>query len=215
MGDAETRRFHRLDDGRRRRRAGGHRLHPAGQRTFLAFRRVGQHVEHNGRAAEMGHPVLGDCPVDRPRLDPPETDMGAGQRGDRPRKAPAVAVEHRQGPEIDRMRRNRLRHLVAERVQIGAAMMVDDALGVAGRARGVVEGDRVPLVVRGFRGEFRVAGRDEVLVLNVADQLRRRWPQGRRCRPRRVAFPGGPAPRRRPAKTRGRSAEPSLRRGRE
>ena len=42
---------------------------------------------------------------------------------------------------------------VAERVQIGAAVVIDDALGVAGRARGVVERDRVPFVGRASAGE--------------------------------------------------------------
>ena len=37
---------------------------------------------------------------------------------------------------------------VADRVQVGAAVVVDDALGIAGRARGVVERDRLPFVGR-------------------------------------------------------------------
>ena len=46
---------------------------------------------------------------------------------------------------------------LADRHQVGAAMMIDDALGVAGGARGVVERDRVPFVVRHQPGEFRIA----------------------------------------------------------
>ena len=119
----------------------------------------------------MGHPVLGDRAVDGLRLHPAQTDMGARQRGDRPGKAPAVAVKHRQGPEIDRVRRDRLRHQVSERVEIGAAVVIDDALRIARRTRGVVERDRVPLVLRRPPVEPGIAGRDEVLVLDIADEV--------------------------------------------
>ena len=60
---------------------------------------------------------------------------------------------------------------VAHGVEIRAAMMGDDALGVAGRARGVGEGDRIPLVI-GHSGLKRgIALRKRRLVFDFADPL--------------------------------------------
>ena len=50
-------------------------------------------------------------------------------------------------------------------------MVIDDALGIAGRARGVVERDRVPFVARHAPGEVRLAGSDELLVVDRAQPL--------------------------------------------
>ena len=55
--------------------------------------------------------------------------------------------------------------------QRSAAMMIDHALGIAGRAGGVVERDRVPFVVRHRPGELGVARRDERLVIDRTDAL--------------------------------------------
>lgn len=104
------------------------------------------------------------------RIDPPQADVDAGQRGHRPRIAPAVAVEHRQGPEVHRVLAHGPGHLVAQRVQVGAAVMVDHALGVAGGARGVVQRDRLPLVPGPFPGELRVALGEQRLVVQFANR---------------------------------------------
>ena len=97
--------------------------------------------------------------------------MGAGLHGQRPRKAPAVAVEHRQRPEIDRV----LAHAGMDRVGVGhqrrAPVMIDHALRVARRAGRVVERDRVPFVVRHRPREIRVAAIDECLVVERPDAL--------------------------------------------
>ena len=95
--------------------------------------------------------------------------MSPGQCRDRPRKAPAVAVEHRQGPQIDRMLPQAPDQYVAERVQIGAAMVIDDPLGVAGRAGGVVQRDRIPFVCGRQFGEGWVATGEKGLVIDVAE----------------------------------------------
>ena len=50
-------------------------------------------------------------------------------------------------------------------------MVIDDALGIAGGARGVVEGDGIPLVVRALPGEFGIALGDELLVGHSAQQF--------------------------------------------
>ncbi len=72
--------------------------------------------------------------------------MGAGHRRDRPRKTPAVAVKHRQRPQIHRMRRHRPYQYVRHGVRVGAAVRVNDTFWIAGRARRVVQRDCVPFV---------------------------------------------------------------------
>src|SRR5277367_7066923 len=62
---------------------------------------------------------------------------------------------------------------VADREQIRAAMMVDDALGIAGRARRVVERDRVPFVARGLALISFVALGDQRLIVEAAEPLAR------------------------------------------
>ena len=92
------------------------------------------------------------------RLDLAQADVGARARGDRPREAPAVAVEHRQRPQVDRRARGMSQsRMLLTRVQVGAAVVVDHALRVAGRARGVVQRDRVPFVGGRLPRELRVA----------------------------------------------------------
>ena len=55
--------------------------------------------------------------------------------------------------------------------QRGAAVVVDDALGIAGGARGVVERDRVPFVVGHRPGEIGIAAGEELLVVDRAERL--------------------------------------------
>jgi hypothetical protein len=86
-----------------------------------------------------------------------QADIGADRGGDGPREAPAVAVKHRQGPQIGRMQAHVPHHGVADRVQIRAAMVVDHPFGIAGRAGGVVEGNRLPLTGRILPGKLGIA----------------------------------------------------------
>ncbi len=74
-------------------------------------------------------------------------------------------MEHREGPEVDGVPRHPPVHYVAERVQIGSAVMVDDPLGVARRSRRVVECDRVPLVGGTDPLELRIPLFEERLVI--------------------------------------------------
>ena len=142
MGHAEPHPLHRLDHRRGRRGAAGRDLDDVVEAALHLVGRVHQHVEHDRRAAQMGDAMLGDRGEDRRRDRP-----GAGRHACRrppspPRIGPAVAVEHRQGPQIDRWPVEPEGDRIAERVQKGAAMMIDDALGIAGGAGGVVERDR-------------------------------------------------------------------------
>ena len=80
-------------------------------------------------------------------------------------------MEHRQRPQIDRVLGHRAGDDITDREQMRAAVMIDDAFGVAGGARRVVERDRVPFVVRHFPGVGGVALRDEVLVFDFSQPL--------------------------------------------
>src|SRR3546814_16494051 len=97
--------------------------------------------------------------------------MGPRLGRDGPGEAPAVAVEHRQRPEIDRVHLHAPDQAVAESVQVGAAVVVDDAYRVAGGPAGVVQGDRVPLVGRARAAVPGVAGGEEALVVGLAEPL--------------------------------------------
>ena len=118
----------------------------------------------------MSYAIGGDRIVDRRRLDPPQTDIGAGKGGDGPGETPAVAMEHRQRPEINRVGRHGPDHHVADGVQEGAAVMVDDALRVAGGAGCVIQRTGVPFVSGPLPRVFGIAACDEVLVFHGAEE---------------------------------------------
>ena len=61
---------------------------------------------------------------------------------------------------------------VAERGQVGAAVAVDHALWVAGRAGRIEQADAVPLVLGAGVGEGGITRGDEVLVLDLAEVRR-------------------------------------------
>ena len=151
-----------------RRRGGGEEVDPAGEGTFLCVGSVEQRRHHDRRPRQVGDAVLGERRVHRGRPHLPQADMGAGDDRERPGEAPAVAVEHRQGPEIDRVLRQPGGDDVAEREQSRAAVVVDHALRIAGGAGGVVERDRVPLVRRHRPSVVGIAAGEECLVVNLA-----------------------------------------------
>src|SRR5271166_1310962 len=69
-------------------------------------RRIDQHVVDDGRAAHVRDVMLLYGLEDLLHVDLSQADIGPGVRRHRPGKAPAVAMEHRQRPEVDRMRRH-------------------------------------------------------------------------------------------------------------
>ncbi len=95
--------------------------------------------------------------------------MLRAERRHRPAIGPAIAVEQRQRPEIDAFRRQREGERRAKRVQIGAAMMVDDTFRVAGRAARIVDRDRVPFVLRQGEGAGRIALGEQRLIFDLAE----------------------------------------------
>ena len=75
-------------------------------------------------------------------IDSPQTDVCPADGRDRPGGAPAVAVEHRQRPQVAGSEHVTGVDDLPQRIQVGAAVVVHDTLGPARRARGVVDRDR-------------------------------------------------------------------------
>ena len=92
-----------------------------------------ERCQDHRRAAEMGHALVADQREDHRRVDLAQADMGAADGGHRPGERPAVTVEHRQGPQIDRALVEACGERHRHGVQEGAAMVVDDTLRIAGR----------------------------------------------------------------------------------
>ena len=145
MDDLDAEAFEEGD--RRRRRRGAGRGDRQRSTQVVGFLGPGDRVEHDG---STGHPrdlLFVDEP---PGLGPAhgsDAHVRARHRGQRPGRAPAVAVEHRQRPQVPGQGREVLRDDLAERVQIRPAVGVHDALRPPRRARGVVDGDRRGLVL--------------------------------------------------------------------
>ena len=139
MRQRDAERFHGLNQRCRWCRSRDHAPHAApgrlGHRLRLELiRRVDQHAVYDRRAAIMRDPMVGNRVEDSIRADPAQTDVDAGARRDRPGKAPPVAMEHRECPEVDRMRWQIPLEDIAHGVHVGAAVMVNDTLGLARRA---------------------------------------------------------------------------------
>ena len=160
--DPEAPLLGRLDRGRRRGRA---RRRDDDRGLELRGGGVAQDGRDDGRrAVEVGDAVLADQLPDRVAADLAQAHVGAADRRDRPRRAPAVAVEHRQRPEVDALGREHGVHDLAERVQVRTAVVVHHALGAPGRPRGVVDRDGGVLVVDGPRQGVLTAAGQQVVV---------------------------------------------------
>src|SRR2546428_2454266 len=111
------------------------------------------------RAAVVGDALLVDQLPDPGGLDLAQADMGAGDGGDAPGETPAVAVEHRGPPEGLRVEAHvRLDHL-ARPVYPRATVRVHYALGPARRGPGVVDPDRLLLLVEAALDRIPRGGR--------------------------------------------------------
>ena len=104
-----------------------------------------------------------------------QTDVRASNRRDPPSVAPAVAVEHRQRPEIDGVVPHVPADQIAERIEIRASVMVDHPFGITGCSRGIVERDGVPLVAGEVRGIVWITFSKKFIIQNGAESFAA-WP---------------------------------------
>ena len=151
-----------LEQRRRRRRAADEHLRGRLERARL----LGGHDrgQHGRRRAQVGHALGRERAPDRLRLHLRQAHVLCAGRGDRPRVRPAVAVEHRQRPQVGAARRQAGLGDHAERVQVGAAVVGHDALRAARGAGRVVDREQRALVL----GPLQVDGlgvRDQRLVV--------------------------------------------------
>jgi hypothetical protein len=155
VGDVHAELGEALEQRRGRRRAAGADPHRMGELPGL--RVPDGHRQHRRCGAEVGHARLAHVLPDQTRLEPRQAQVDAADRGHRPAEAPAVAVEHRQGPEEHRIAIDRHVQRHRERLQIGAPVVVHHPLRTRRRAAGVVDGEERALVddrhrERGGRG---------------------------------------------------------------
>ena len=150
------------EQGRRRRRSGD--THDDRTRELVRLRIVHDADVDGRRAVVVGDAFLVDHLPDARGLDPPQTDVRAADRRHAPGEAPAVAVEHRQGPQIPSVEAHlRLEHL-AERVDPRSPMRIHDTLGPARRARGVVDRKHLFFVLQPALDRRRRAAGEKILV---------------------------------------------------
>src|SRR5258705_3947085 len=93
--------------------------------------------------------------------------MHAARSGHGPGEAPAVAVEHRQAPEVDRAWAEAGMHDCGERVQRRAAMGEHHALRPPRRAARVVDADRVVFALEAILWLAVAGGLEERLVVSA------------------------------------------------
>ena len=101
MGHVEAHLLHAQDDRRGGRCAGGHHLDLVMDALLERGRGIRHHAEHDGGAAQVVDLLVLDETQDRRGPHMAQADTHPGDRGHRPGEAPAVAVEHRQRPQID------------------------------------------------------------------------------------------------------------------
>ena len=133
--------------------------------------RPGQFAEHHRRAAQVGDRVPGDQVQGPVRLEGGQADAGGPDRGHAPGQRPAVAVEHRQRPQMPARRGQAELQGHAHRVEIRAAMGVDHALGPSRGPAGVVHRDHGVLVA-GQHDPVAITARQPLGVRQRAGQQR-------------------------------------------
>src|SRR6476661_1684559 len=111
--------------------------------------------------------LLVDQPPDGWRIALGQANVHPARSGHGPREAPAVAVEHRQGPEVDRAWPKAGMHDCRERVQRRAAMGVHHAFRPPCRAARVVDADRVVFAFEAVIGLTLAGCLEERLVVSA------------------------------------------------
>ena len=109
----------------------------------------------------MGDAVIRHGIIDAAGINRAQEDMAAGQHRDRPGETPAVAMEHRQGPEINRKMRHLPAQGVVDCIEIRPAVAVDH-LGIACCAGGITDSEGIPFIGRRAVGKVFITFRQQV-----------------------------------------------------
>ena len=125
---------------------------------------VDDHQLDGRRAVVVRHALVVDQVPDALRVHRAHGHVPRRHRGDGPREAPAVAVEHRQRPQVDRIGAQARHDHLVQRVQVRAAVGVLDPLGPARGPGGVVDRDRLLFMLQPAHRHHRRRGREELLV---------------------------------------------------
>ena len=152
MGNGDAHLLHRQNRLGRWRCGSRHHANRLRERLPLGITRTGDHRHDDRRAAKMRYTMLCESVINSFSRGATQEHVGARQQRDRPRKAPPVTVKERQRPQIHRMMRHLPGHYIVDRIGPGTAMGVHHALGLPGRPRGVIQRQRIPLIIwRGVR----------------------------------------------------------------
>ena len=151
--------FHLCDRRRRGRRTGGNDVNRAWE--LLGFGMVRERDQDGRRAAEMRDALAFDQVEDFDGIDSREADVRRGRGGNGPWKAPAVAVEHRQRPEIDAVRSQVRVEDFGERILIRSAVCIHHTLRLAGRPARIIDRDGRIFVRQGVVDRRARGGRHE------------------------------------------------------
>src|SRR5262249_10928238 len=129
---------------------------------------AGQRNKHRRGTAHMRDVFDLNEPKDLLWVNATQADVRRPYCRHTPGEAPTVAVKHRQRPEIGGAAGGaRLEHFV-EGVEIGAAMRVHDALGIAGRAARVINAEwRVLVLDRFIEQDLRTAGEQGLVIRSI------------------------------------------------
>ena len=134
---------------------------------------INQHAVDNRGATHVGDVVLPNQRKDQRRIHTAQTHARACNQGHRPRKAPAIAMKHRQRPQIGRMVRHGPGQRIAGCIQVGAPVVRDNAFRVACSARGIAQRNCIPFVCRQLPGKLHIALGKKGLVTDLAKMLAR------------------------------------------
>mmetsp|Transcript_78540 Transcript_78540/g.168299 ORF Transcript_78540/g.168299 Transcript_78540/m.168299 type:complete len:256 (+) Transcript_78540:644-1411(+) len=130
-----------------------------------------QHRAHDDRcAAQVCHLVLRDGAEDIVCDYLAQANVSPHDGGDGVVEEPAIAVEHWQCPQVDGMAGHGPCDNIVHAVQIAATVVEEHALGVSRGATCVTQRERIPLILRGAPGCFRVALGEELLVVQCTNQ---------------------------------------------
>ena len=122
------------------------RRHANGARHRAGVGGVGQHGQHRGRGAQVGHAVLLNGGVGGVGTHGRQRHMGRPHTEGTPDPAPAVGVEVGEGVQINRVLVGLEVVQRLDGVEHGRAVRQHHAFGVGGRAGREVDGDGVVLV---------------------------------------------------------------------